>query len=57
MRRSGVGSIARIAKIYDLMRGFDWVNKAGICERVALNVAVIARIIAGRSVRLAKPPA
>jgi hypothetical protein len=32
MHRPWTGSIVRIAKIYDLMRDFDWVNKAGICE-------------------------
>jgi hypothetical protein len=37
MPRPGVVPITRITKIYDLVRGFDWVNKAGICELVIWN--------------------
>jgi hypothetical protein len=32
MRRPSGGRIARITKIYDRARGFDCMNKAGICE-------------------------
>jgi hypothetical protein len=32
MRRPSGGRIARITKIYDVARGFDCMNKAGICE-------------------------
>jgi hypothetical protein len=42
MLRPGVVPITRITKIYDLVRGFDCVNKAGICELVTRNAAIAA---------------
>jgi hypothetical protein len=64
--RPGRASGARIAKIYDLMHGFDWVNKGGICELATAkqtqhNAAIVAdqerqvaRILGGRQKPVAR---
>jgi hypothetical protein len=35
--------VARITKIYDPVRGFDCMNKAGICELLVRVTAIVAR--------------
>jgi hypothetical protein len=39
-----MASVARITEIYDLVRGFDCVKKARICELLVRSTAIVARI-------------